>query len=72
MILSLHLPIVFLYDEIINLNRQDMESRGETTTISIYADTWERLNKRKGRGGSFDKVVNDLLDKVEQMEEERE
>lgn len=35
---------------------------GETTTIEIKRETWQRLNqKKKGPGDSFDEVIQRLL-----------
>ena len=41
----------------------------ERTTVTVYGDTWERLNQRKERGESMDDVINDLLDLAEKIEE---
>lgn len=43
----------------------------ERTTVTIYGDTWERLNQRKERGDSMDDVINELLDIAEEQEEDR-
>lgn len=47
-------------------------SRGMTTpdtTIRVGRDTWERLNKRKRTGDTFDDVLNRVLDQLEAYEE---
>lgn len=42
----------------------------EDTSIRIKVDTWKRLNERKSLPNeSFDDVINDLLDKAEQLED---
>ena len=37
----------------------------ESTTIEVKDDTYDRLSDRKSRGRSFDDVVRELLDTVE-------
>lgn len=40
-----------------------------TTTIEVKDDTYDRLNDRKGRGVSFDDVVSEALDALENGED---
>lgn len=40
--------------------------------VRVKQDTWERLFYRKGPGDSYDDVINDLLDIVEELEEDAE
>lgn len=46
-----------------------MSMTDQTVTIRVKEDTWERLNRRKTAGDSFDDVVRRLLDTVEADEE---
>lgn len=41
----------------------------DTTTIEVKGRTWTRLNRRKCHGDSFDDVVTELLDQVEELEQ---
>lgn len=46
---------------------------GSDTSIRISSETWKRLNARKTEPGqSFDDVINNLLDTVEELEESEE
>ena len=48
-----------------------LQGMPEDTSIRIKVDTWKRLNKRKTLPNeSFDDVINDVLDTVEQLENE--
>ena len=38
----------------------------EDTTIRIKRTTWERLNRRKEPGKSFDEIINGVLDRAEE------
>lgn len=40
--------------------------RDDRTTVSLYEDTWSRLNARKRPGDSMDDVVNRLLNETEE------
>lgn len=40
----------------------------DDTSIRIKNSTWKRLNDRKEPGVSFDDIINELLDKVEEKE----
>lgn len=40
-------------------------SRKAETHIRVREETWQRLNKRKGPGDSFDDVIVGLLNEVE-------
>lgn len=40
------------------------------TTVNVSDETWERLNRRKDRGDSFDDVIESLLDQSEVAESE--
>ncbi|MDF9747029.1 DUF7557 family protein [Natrinema salsiterrestre] len=42
----------------------------ETTTVTVSTETWKRLTLRKDPGDSFDDVITELLDEVEEVEEE--
>lgn len=44
----------------------------ESTTIQVSINTWQRLSFRKEPGDSFDDVITELLDKVEDLEEKEE
>lgn len=44
----------------------------EKTTVEVKEDTWRRLMLRKGVGDSFDDVISDILDTVEECEDELE
>jgi predicted CopG family antitoxin len=44
----------------------------EKTTVTVTDETWRRLMLRKGRGDSFDDVISELLDTVEEYEEEHD
>ncbi|ELZ08190.1 antitoxin VapB family protein [Natrinema saccharevitans] len=37
----------------------------EKTTVTVSTETWKRLTMRKDPGDSFDDVITDLLDEVE-------
>lgn len=41
----------------------------DDTSIRIKKDTWRRLRDRKGPGDSFDEVIDELLDDVEDAAE---
>ena len=41
----------------------------DTVNIRIKRDTWQHLHNRKGPGDSFDDVIRDLIDQVEEVEE---
>lgn len=45
---------------------------GGRTTVNVSEETWRRLMLRKNPGDSFDDVITDLLDKVDQIEEGEE
>ena len=38
----------------------------DITTIQVSAETWRRLNQRKGPGDTFDEVITELLDAAEE------
>lgn len=44
----------------------------EDTSVRIKKDTWQRLNARKEPGKSFDDIISELLDQVEEAEEAEE
>lgn len=41
----------------------------DDVNIRIKQDTWKRLHNRKGPGDSFDRVIRDLLNQVEEADE---
>ena len=41
-----------------------------TITISIQDSTWEKLNKRKKAGDSFDDVINKALNEIPENKKE--
>jgi predicted CopG family antitoxin len=41
----------------------------DDTSIRIKNDTWQRLNARKAPGKSFDDIINEILDELEEGEE---
>jgi len=40
----------------------------DTTTIQVNSETWQRLNRRKGPGDTFDDVIQELLNEVDKEE----
>ncbi|ELY86884.1 hypothetical protein C485_08207 [Natrinema altunense JCM 12890] len=42
----------------------------ETTTVTVSTETWKRLTLRKDPGDSFDDVITELLDEVEEGDED--
>ena len=42
----------------------------QNTTVTVSRDTWKRLQMRKEPGDSFDDVISDLLEEVEEAENE--
>lgn len=38
---------------------------GEDTTIRVNKSTWRRLTNRKEPGVSYDEIINELIDEVE-------
>jgi predicted CopG family antitoxin len=42
----------------------------DMTSMKISKDTWQRLNRRKQPGDSFDDVVQRLLDDVEASDDD--
>lgn len=39
-----------------------MPDEPQTTTVEIKTETWAALDRRKGRGDSFDEVIQRLID----------
>ena len=45
---------------------------GQTTTVKVSHETWQRLTKRKEPGVSYDEIIAGLLDESESREEASE
>lgn len=41
----------------------------ERTTVNVSRDTWKRLTMRKEPGDTYDDVISELLDQVEETEQ---
>jgi len=41
----------------------------DVTTVKVKEETWKRLNARKTPGKSFDDIISELLDEVEESDE---
>jgi predicted CopG family antitoxin len=41
----------------------------DVTTVKVKEETWKRLNARKTPGKSFDDIISELLDEVEEADE---
>ncbi|QRG24104.1 hypothetical protein HrrHm2_065 [Halorubrum virus Humcor2] len=42
----------------------------QKTTVTVSRDTWKKLQMRKEPGDSFDDVISDLIEEVENSENE--
>lgn len=45
-----------------------MDDSSSDTSIRVSRDTWHRLNQCKEPGKSFDDIINELLDAVEERD----
>jgi len=44
-------------------------ANADTVSMRVSEETWKRLHDRKGPGDSFDDVIQELLDEIDEQAE---